>query len=296
MVWICGLLWGSALLYTQYLLDNGITSKDIVSWKMLFGAIAMFIYIYIKDRELLKIDKKGLFYTAFMGLFCHALFNLFVFTAMEKTTIATTVALLYTSPIFVMIISRFTLQEKFTINKLCALVLCVLGVFLTVTGGDVGELSFNISGISFGLAAGFAYAIMNLLNKILLDRYNEITILAYTLGFAFLFSLFFSNPSVALKIEFDILIWLFLFMSGAVATALGYLFFISGLANGVESSKAAIIVTLEVPVSVTGSYFLFNQPLGLWKVIGIMLVLISVVALQDNIFQSLMGDKREVKI
>ena len=295
MVGLCGVLWGSALLYTQYLLDSGIRSKDIVSWKMLFGFITMFLYICFKDRNLLKIDKKGLAYTAFMGLVCHTLFNLFIFISMERTTIATTVALMYTSPIFVMIISRFFLQEKFTANKICALILCTLGVFLTVTGGKIGELSFDILGVLFGLSAGLFYAIMNLLNKRLLDKYSELTMLAYTLGFAFIFSLSFSNPLMVFELEFDILIWLYLFMLGVVATALGYLLFITGLSNGVESSKAAIIVTLEVPVSVIGSYIFFSQAIGGWKSIGIILVLISVVVLQENIFKSFVKREHDVE-
>ncbi len=85
-------------------------------------------------------------------------------------------------------------------------------------------------------------------------------------------------------------------MLGAVATALGYLLFITGLSKGgVESSKAAIIVTLEVPVSVIGSYIFFNQIIGGLKAIGIILVLVSVVVLQENIFKPFIKSDHDVK-
>lgn len=285
MVMLSGILWGAALLYTQYLLDNGIKSKDLVSLKMLLGCITMILYTYSKDKTLLRIDKKGLLYAAVMGLIAHTLFNLFMFTAIEKTTIATTVALMYTSPIFVMVISRFIFQEKFTINKILAVILCVIGIFLTVTGGDIKELSFNFLGILFGLGAGFCYGMMNIISKILEDKYSQLTMLTYTLGFAFIFSLSFSNPLVVFKIPFNILVWVYLFMLGAFATALSYLLFITGLSYGVESFKAAIIVSLEVPVSVIGSYFIFGQDVGGLKIVGIILVLASVVILQGDVFQ-----------
>ena len=85
-------------------------------------------------------------------------------------------------------------------------------------------------------------------------------------------------------------------MLGVVATALGYLLFITGLSNGVESSKAAIIVTLEVPVSVMGSYIFFSQAVGGWKAVGIILVLASVIVLQENIIQIYTRKERNIEI
>lgn len=279
MVTMSGVLWGAALLFSQYILDNGIGSRDLVSLKMFFGLMAIGAYTYYKDKNLLKIDKKGLAYGAAMGLIAHTLFNLFMFRAIERTSIATTVALMYTSPIFVMVFSRFLFQEKFTKSKLAALVFCIVGVALTVTGGDLREFDFNFIGILYGLATGICYGIMNVLSKILEDKYSQLTMLTYTLGFAFIFSLSFSNPLVVFQVPFNIWLWLSIFILGAFATALSYLLFITGLAYGVESSKASIIISLEVPVSVIGSYFIFGQDVGGLKVLGIVLVLLSIVIL-----------------
>lgn len=100
MVMTSGVLWGTAFFYIQYLLDNGLTSRDLVSWKMLIGFSVMFIYTFFKDKSSLIIDRKGFVYMAIMALICHALYNLFIFIAIERTSIATTVALLYTAPVF----------------------------------------------------------------------------------------------------------------------------------------------------------------------------------------------------
>ena len=64
MIIVSSILWGTALLYTQYVLDNGMESKDMVSLKMLFGFITILIYILIKDKGLFKIDKRDI-------LFCY---------------------------------------------------------------------------------------------------------------------------------------------------------------------------------------------------------------------------------
>ena len=283
MIIVSSILWGTALLYTQYVLDNGMESKDMVSLKMLFGFITILIYILIKDKGLFKIDKRGIYYSAIIGFICHALYNLFMFRAVEKTSISTTVTLLYTSPIFVMIISKIFFKEKITKNKILSLIACVIGCYLTVTGGNLKSLDLNIGGILYGLASGLCYGTMTIINKAIVDDYEEVTILIYTFGFAFLFSLAFSNPLAVFQIEFNPLVYIFIIMLGVLSTAVSYLFYIKGLFLGVESSKAAIMATLEVPVSIIGSVIIFNQKLSILEIIGVVLVLLSVLTINRNI-------------
>lgn len=276
------ILWGTALLYSQYILDNGMQSTDLVSLKMLFGFITMFLYILFKDKSLFRIDKRGLAYAAVIGLICHALYNLFMFKAVEYTSISTTVTLLYTSPIFVTILSRIIFKEKITSKKTIALVFAVIGSWLTVTGGSLKSLNFNPIGVFYGLGAGLFYGTMTIINKFIVDDYEEVTLLTYTFAFAFLFSLVFSNPLAIFAIEFNPLVYIFIIMLGVFSTAISYLIYLKGLSFGVESSKASIIATLEVPVSIIGSFLIFNQKLSFWEVIGVLLVLSSIFIINEK--------------
>lgn len=296
MVVFSSVLWGTALLYSQYVLDHGLNSKDAVSLKMGFGFITMLIYILMKDRSLLKIDKRGIYYSAAIGCFCHALYNLFMFSAIERTSIATTVTLLYTSPIFVMIISRLLFKEEISKNKLLALGFSVIGCFLTVTRGNLSSLELNLAGVLFGLGSGILYGTMTILNKKISNDYEQVTILTYTFGFAFFFSLIFSNPISILHIPFNPLVYLFVIMLGVFSTAISYLSYIKGLSYGVDSSNAAIIATLEVPVSVIGSVLIFKENLSLVETIGIILVLASVILLNEGFLKKInMGKYKLVK-
>ena len=276
------ILWGTALLYSQYILDNGIDSKDLVSLKMLFGFLTMFIYILFKDRNLLKIDRRGLGYAAIIGLICHALYNLFMFKAVEETSIATTVTLLYTSPIFVTIMSRIIFKEKITAKKALALIFAVIGSWLTVTSGSFKSLNFNPIGVFYGLGAGLFYGTMTIINKFIVNDYDEVTLLTYTLGFAFIFSLVFSNPLAIFQVEYNPLLYLFVIMLGVFSTAISYLIYLKGLSFGVESSKASIIATFEVPVSIVGSFLIFGQKLSVIEMIGVLLVLTSIFIINER--------------
>lgn len=289
-VGLSGTLWGTGFLYIQYILDQGLPSRDLVSWKMLIGFCIMLSYTALKDRKLLKIDRKGLLYFAIMAIVCHCLYNLAIYMAMERTNIATTVSLMYTAPVFVLLIARIVFKEPLAVIKMIAVVMCVAGVFLTATGGTMSVLDLNVSGVLLGLFTGLCYAMMNLLSKFLLKTYQQLTILTYTFGMAFLFSLSFSNPLNAFGIEFNVWFWVNILLLGAVPTAFAYFFFTTGLSHNIESSKAAIVATIEVPVSVIGSYIFFGQDIWGWKLVGIALVLISVMILQGNFITHKIGE------
>lgn len=284
-VGLSGTLWGTGFLYIQYILDQGLQPKDLVSWKMMIGFFIMLSYTALKDKKLLEIDRKGLLYFAFMALVCHCLYNLAIYMAMERTNIATTVSLMYTAPVFVLLIARFAFKEKLTVVKVIAVFLCVSGVFLTATGGTLSVLDLNVPGVLLGLFTGLCYAIMNLLSKYLLKTYQQLTLLTYTFGLAFLFSLSFSNPLAAFQIEFSLWFWINILLLGTVPTAFAYLLFTTGLSFNIESSKAAIVATIEVPVSVIGSYIIFDQDIWGWKLVGIALVMSSVMILQGDLIQ-----------
>lgn len=282
LVALAGIMWGTGFLYIQFVLNGGLSPREIVSWKMLIGFIFMLLYTIRKNPKALKVDKRGLLLIGILGLVCHTFYNLFMNLSVERTTIATTVALLYTAPFFVLMISRFLFNEKITTLKVISVIIAVSGVYFTVTGGKLDQLAYDMVGILFGLGAGLAYGVMNLYSKFLVTRYQQQTILTYAFGFAFLFSLTFSDPTAAFRLDFDPWLWVNLILLGLVPTALSYGFFTAGLSYNIESSKAAVVATIEVPVSVLGSYLIFSEPLNIIKLLGIAMVLFSVFLLRSE--------------
>lgn len=269
-------LWGTALVYSRYIIEKGFRSIDVVSLKLFFGFISLFIYILIKDKSLLKIDKRGIFQSLCLGIFCHALYNLFMFMTIDATNVATAVAFLYTSPIFVMLMARFIFKESMNLFKIIALFLAVLGIYLTVTNGDTSNLALNTKGLLTGLASGFTFGLSTIISKASVAKYRQETILTYTFLFAFIFSLLFSNPLEFFKVGYEPLVYVFIIMLGVLSTATSYLFYLNGLKLGVSSSRASIISTLEVPISVVGEILVFQDKILFWKIVGIVLIMASV--------------------
>ena len=183
MIAIAGTLWGTIGLFGKIFFSYGFDPKLVVFCRLFVAFLIMFIFIYIKDKKLLKFDKRGLVYTALIGLFSQALFNILYFETIKRTTIATAVILLYTAPIFLIIMGRIFYSELLTPTKISSLVLCVMGCILTVTGGSFDTLNINSLGVLMGIGAGFTYALVTIISKAIIYDYHPLTIILYSFLF-----------------------------------------------------------------------------------------------------------------
>lgn len=282
MIALAGSLWGTVGLFGKIFFSYGFEPKLVVFCRLFVGFLIMFIFIFLKDKKLFKIDKRGLKYTALTGFFSQALFNLLYFEAIKRTTIATAVILLYTSPIFLIIMGRIFYKEWLTSIKISALFLCIIGCFLTVTGGSLDTLNINSLGVLMGIGAGFTYALVTIISKAIIDDYHPLTIILYGFLFGWIFLVPFSHPLNLLHVKYNLPVVASIVGLGLVPTVLAYILYITGLSYGVEASKAGIICSMEIVVSVIISYLFFKEVILGVKLLGIIMALGSIFIVQFN--------------
>ncbi len=282
MVAAAGILWGTIGIQVQALLNYQLPVQAIVLWRMIFAFTILFSFIFFTNRKLLKVDLRGLFHISLIGLFSQFFFNLLYFSAIQKTSIATAVTLMYTAPIFIAVMARIFYQELFTPFKTVALFLCIGGCFFTATGGSMETLQLNLPGVLMGLGSGFTFALLTILSKAIINKYHQLTIIVYSIGFGLLFYLPFSHPLEVFQLDLTLKAWLLLGSIGLISTVIAYGLYITGLSYGIEASKAGIISTLEVVVSVILSYLVFKEALWGWKLVGILMVVSSVLIVKGD--------------
>ncbi|MDO9555709.1 MAG: EamA family transporter [Atribacterota bacterium] len=287
MVAAAGILWGTIGLQVKTLLNYQLSVQNIVLWRMIFAFLILFPFIFFTKREILKVDLRGIAYFSLIGICSQFFFNVLYFSAIQKTTIATAVTLLYSAPIFIAVMARIFYKELFTPIKTVALFLCMGGCFFASTGGSVAVLKLNLIGVLMGLGAGFTFALLTIIIKAIINDYHQLTIIAYSIGFGLLFYLPFTHPLEIFQMDLALKAWLLLCSLGLISTVIAYGFYITGLSYGIEASKAGIISTLEVVVSVMLSYLIFKEALWGWKLVGILMVVFSVIIVQmDKILPS----------
>ncbi|MCB2310315.1 DMT family transporter [Clostridium tagluense] len=276
MIALAGSLWGTVGLFGKVLFNYGFDPKLVVFCRLFVGFLIMFIFILFKDKKLLKFDKRGLKYTALIGFFSQALFNLLYFETIKRTTIATAVILLYTAPIFLIIMGRIFYKELLSTIKISALVLCMIGCFLTVTGGALDTLNINSLGVLMGIGAGLTYALVTIISKAIIDDYHPLTIILYSFLFGWIFLVPFSHPVSLLYVKYSLSVVASIIGLGLIPTVLAYILYITGLSYGVEASKAGIICSMEIVVSVIISYLFFEEVILGVKLLGIVMALGSI--------------------
>lgn len=268
-------LWGTTGMFVNQLNEAGFTPWEVVGIRLSFAAVLLLVFLLLFKRELLYVKLKDLPFFIGTGIISIAFFNYFFFTVIESASISLAVVLLYTGPVFVALISRFTFGEPFTARKSAALILMLIGCAFTVGFLPTGTLSTSGITIIFGVLSGFFYALYSIFGKYVSGRYHAMTITTYSMVFGSLFLIPTSRlwEKSALLFSPDVL------LSGlglsAVATVFAYIFYTAGL-RYIESGKAAILSTVEPVVAIFIGLLVYQEVVTLWQGVGMAFVLASV--------------------
>lgn len=274
-----GMLWGCISIFVKRLTAGGCSSLQIAMIRGLFGAAMMVGYLLVKDKRLLRIRLRDIWIFAGTGIVSLALFNWCYFSAIQQSQASVAVVLLYTSPIFVMLMSAVFFHERITKRKVAALLLAFAGCVL-VAGLLGGSYRLSLHVLLLGIGSGIFYATYSIFGRVALQRYDSLTVTAYTFLFATLGTLPIGDlPGVGrlLQAEPELILWCL--GIAFFCTVLPYLFYTSGL-QGLEAGKAAVLATVEPLVGTVIGVALFQEPFGLMKGLGILCILAAVVILR----------------
>lgn len=275
-----GSLWGLMGVFVRHFSALGLAPADIAWLRVLFGLIVVGIYLAVGHRELMKIRLRDLWCFAGTGIGSLFLLNLTYYTAMEHTSLAVAGVLLYTAPIFVMLLSALLFRERITARKLLALALAFLGCALVSGLGGGSRISGQ--GLFWGLGAGLTYALYSIFGRFAIRRgYGSWTITFWSFVFCFLASCLFCDRQALAPVCAEPLQLGWAAAMGVITAFLPYVFYGMGLER-MEPSRASILASVEPVVAALCSVLLFREPLGPGGVIGIALVLSAIVILSQK--------------
>ena len=273
-----GVLWGTISVFLKNLSSSGLSLIQITACRAIFSSFFLFVYFLVKDKSLLKIKLKDIWMFVGTGVVSLTFFSLCYFSTILESGASIAVILLYTSPIFILLLSAILFKEKITKIKLFALILTFVGcIFVTGIGG---ENHLSAKGLFIGLCAGFGYALYSIFSRFALKKYKPLTVTFYTFVFSSISLLPFCNI-VEICSSFSEKSLLFLIGIALVCTVLPYIFYTYGL-SGLETGKAAILVTVEPLVGSLIGIFVWKENLDMLKLIGIIMIFIAVILINLN--------------
>lgn len=275
-----GCMWGCMGLLVRPLNDIGLVSMDIVALRAFVTVIVTFASLPLlskingsRVREDIKIKFKDTWIFLGTGIASVVFFNFCYFNTIIYTSLSVAAIMLYTAPIFVMIISAFVFHDKITSVKVIAILLAFIGCGV-VTGVIGGNIAITATGALFGLGAGIGYALYSIFGKIATKRgYNSVTVTLYTFvmasvgvlpfcDFKGIVNVFSENPQM-LVLSFVLIL---------VTTFFPYIFYTAGL-NGMEPGRAAVVACIEPVAATFVGWIAFNERPSVSTVLGVLMVI-----------------------
>ena len=279
LIILAGCFWGSMGIFVRRLTEYGFTAVQIVSIRVTLAALFFCIILLIKDRSGFRIALRDLPLFLGLGFGSILFFTVCYFTAITMMPLSTAAILLYTSPIWIMLMSVLFFHAKLSGKKLLALALAFAGCVLV--SGISGE-GITLTGLFVGLGSGLGYGLYSILGTVALRKYSPYTVTAYTFLFAAAGSWLICGPADMISkftaAQDPVSLLLFCGLTALVTAVIPFLFYTLGLRT-VEASRAGILATVEPLVATLVGILAFSEPLTLLPALGILLILSAVIIL-----------------
>ena len=279
LIIVAGCFWGSMGIFVRKLGEYGFSSIQIVSIRLTLAAIIFALILLIKTPSGFKILPKDIPLFLGMGFGSILFFTVCYFFAIKIMSLSTAAILLYTSPVWIMLMSVIFFREKLNGRKISALILAFLGCVL-VSG--ISGSGITVVGLLVGLGSGIGYGLYSILGTVALRKYSPFTVTTYTFIFAAAGSWVICRPlDMISKFKNSTglgFLILFCILTALITAVIPFLAYTLGL-NSMEASKAGIIATIEPMVATLIGIVVFSEPLTLMSGFGILLILSAVVIL-----------------
>ncbi|MCR5846503.1 MAG: DMT family transporter [Lachnospiraceae bacterium] len=279
LIILAACFWGSMGIFVRRLGDYGFSSIQIVSIRVTIAALIFCIVLFIKDKKGFRISPKDIPLFLGLGLGSILFFTVCYFSAIAIMSLSTAAILLYTSPIWIMLMSILFFHEKMNGVKIVALLLAFAGCVL-VSGLSGNKITFT--GLLLGFGSGIGYGLYSILGKIALKRYSPFTVTAYTFVVATIGSWMICRPADMLSkfkaADRMYVLILFCILTAVVTAVIPFLSYTLGLRT-VEAGRAGILATIEPLVATVIGMFFFSEPLTVLSGAGIVMILAAVIIL-----------------
>ena len=283
LVILAGCLWGTMGIFVRYLNAIGLEAMEIVEARAALTAAAMFAALVLFRRDLLRVNIRDLWVFAGGGIVSVILFNFCYFQTIQRASLSTAAILLYTSPVFVLLLSVPLFGEKLTKKKILCLMLAITGCALS--SGLAGGMALSPMTLLFGLGSGFGYGLYSIFSRFALQKgYHPITITAYIFLFGALGGIPLTDFGQLIRVAgADGSNLAYLGTYTLVTTIVPYVAYTTGLQQ-VENGVAAVLACIEpVMATVFGIFFFSEMPdLSGWLGIALVLAALTILNLQTK--------------
>lgn len=227
-------------------------APHIVLGRVFFASVSMGLYFLFRKKEVRLARGADYAAMAAVGAVLALHWTAF-YLSVKLSTVAIGVLTFAAYPIFVTFLEPFFFREKLRGADVLAAFVMFGGVLLVVSRTGAGP--DMTAGMIWGMVGSVSYAVMSLLNRKFVSRYEGSVVAFYEQGTAALLMLpilLFDRPHASA------LDWALLAVLGVVLTGVAHSLFISGM-RSVRAQTAGVIASLESVYGIASAALLIGE-------------------------------------
>ena len=151
-------------------------STIIVLGRVFFATIFLTLVLVYRKQEIKLRQKQDYFYMGLMGMILAVHWVTF-FQAIQVSTVAIGLLTFSTFPVFVTFLEPFFFKERLVVKDILIAFIAVIGVALVIEEFEIRNSMTR--GALWGIASGFTFALLSLMNRKYVKEYSSIVVAFY---------------------------------------------------------------------------------------------------------------------
>lgn len=249
---------------------HGLNSQQILFYRAILASFFLFV-VALFSKRLKELAFRFPKTTIIMAL-TEGLSIYFYYLALEKTTIANAILLVYTAPIFSVILSSIFLHEKIERKTIIAIIFSFFGVLIIINPSQIKFASQYFYGSLFALLGGFFYSAMAISSKALTHKTTPLYAAFWQYFIIIILSFVFALPINLTLVKNNLIPLLYL---GWLAGGLAFLLYMHGIKK-VKGQIIQVITVLEILVGILSGVMFLGENLNIQTIIGGMFILLGI--------------------
>ncbi len=275
-------LWGVMTIPIRSLNAYGLSGQDLAFFRCIVSGIGLFIFNYILDRAVLRIDLKGLLLCFCYGCFSYGISFTAYAIAVKRIPVAVAMVLMFLCPVWVSLLNRIIFKERLKTVNCISIIICLVGAVLVSDVLDVRGTKMDIFGIICALVNGFGAGLQLIIPRYFEGEYRKNTFVVYGfLGSACMLAFFtdFNAVHTAVSMAAVPVLSNIVILSLLCTLVANYVFVIAS--SYISSTLVSILSALEVVVGSLVGLLIYNETMSLTQAIGAVIIVAG--ALMPNI-------------
>lgn len=282
-------LWGATGPMMEWLLaETALTVSFILALRLIIAGIALLIFLSFKmDKSINSIWQQRIW---LQQLFIFSLVGMlglqYSFAATIEVSNAIVATLLqFLAPIFIVLYVSLSQKKMPPRFQVIGIISTLAGLFLLLTNASLYHLLVSQEALIWGIILGLSFSFYTLYPARLMKEWGVLLVVAWGMLISGVLlgvgtAIWRSNEWLLLKDGKIIMILLLL----TLFSTLAYVMFLSSMSY-ITPVETSVLSSIEPLTTMIISIIVFQATLGTWQVLGIVVMLLSVMAL------SLLGDK-----